>query len=338
MRPFSHQDRLAKAPGGGWRDVVQGAAGVAVMVAALLTPFSRGRRGRWGAAAEAARRYPGDELVPEPRWGWTHAIGIDAPAESVWPWVAQIGADRGGFYSYQWLENLIGCQVRNAATIHPQWAAREGGELRLHPKAPPLRIVTVQPGRALVTYLAPVPAMSSTRQAESPHPGGPARKKDRWMTASWLFLVEPAGPGRCRVISRYRCDTSHDLPSRLQFGPAIIEPVSFAMDRRMLIGIKQRAEQARDTASRPLPSAPGLLAGMPTVMAEPDWESRESAGPGQRGRLLPALKPVGRLQGLQGRSARRTALRISAATMIDSATAVQMSHCLTSRVVVFRIA
>jgi hypothetical protein len=60
------------------------------------------------------------------------------------------------------------------------------------------------------------------------------------MTASWLFLVEPAGP------ARYRCDTSGDLLSPPQFGPAIVEPVSFAMDRRMLIGIKQRAERAQE--------------------------------------------------------------------------------------------
>jgi hypothetical protein len=119
------------------------------MAAALLTPFSRGRRGSWGAGAQAAAlRYPGDELVRQPRWGWTHGIGVEAPAADVWPWVAQIGADRGGFYSYQWLENVIGCQVRNAAEIHPEWAAGEDGELRLHPKALPLRIVSVQPGRA----------------------------------------------------------------------------------------------------------------------------------------------------------------------------------------------
>ncbi|TVZ06584.1 hypothetical protein EAS64_04115 [Trebonia kvetii] len=228
-----------------WRDVAEGAFGVAVMAAALLTPFSRGSRARWGAGGQAvARRYPGDDLVPLPRWGWTHAVQIQAPAADVWPWVAQIGADRGGFYSYQWLENLIGCQVRNAAAVHPEWAAREGGELHLHPKAPPLRIVSVQPGRAQVAYMAPVPALSNARQPEAPPSGGPARASDRWMTASWLFLVEPAGPGRCRVISRYRCDTSGDLLSRLQFGPAIVEPVSFAMDRRMLIGIRQRAERA----------------------------------------------------------------------------------------------
>jgi hypothetical protein len=250
------------ARGGGWRDVAQGAAGVAVMVAALLTPFSRGRRGRWGAAAEAAAeaaaaRYPGDELVPEPRWGWTHTIQVAAPAEGVWPWVAQIGADRGGFYSYQWLENLIGCQVRNAGTIHPEWAAREGAELSLHPKVPALRIVSVEPGRALVAYMAPVRGMSADgRPGEPPHPHAPAREEDRWMAASWLFLVEPAGPACCRVISRYRCDTSGDLLTRLQFGPAIIEPVGFAMDRRMLIGIKQRAERARRIAAASYPSTP----------------------------------------------------------------------------------
>jgi hypothetical protein len=223
------------------------------MVAALLTPFSRGRRAIWGAGAEgAARRYPGDELVPEPRWGWTHAIQVEAPAADVWPWVTQIGADRGGFYSYEWLENIIGCQVRNAAEIHPEWAAREGGELRLHPKAPPLRIVSVQPGRALVACMPPVHTLSDAGQGKSPQSAGSARSKDRWMTASWLFLVEPHGPAWCRVISRYRCGTSDDLSSRLQFGPAIVEPVSFAMDRRMLIGIKQRAERAQE---EPLASA-----------------------------------------------------------------------------------
>lgn len=248
---------------GGWRDVAQGAGGVAVMAAGLLTPFGRGRRGNWGAGAQtAARRYPGDDLIPGPRWGWTHGIQVEAPAADVWPWVAQIGADRGGFYSYQWLENLIGCRVRNAGTIHPEWSAREGGELSLHPKAPPLRIISVQPGRALVAYMAPTRSMSAAgRQGEPPpaHAHARTRARDRWTTASWLFFVEPAGPARCRVISRYRCDTSDDLPTRLQFGPAIIEPISFAMDRRMLIGIKQRAEQARDASSRQLPSAPGPL-------------------------------------------------------------------------------
>ena len=209
------------------RDILQGLAGAAVIAAGLATPFMRGARSHWGITRPEARRpLPGDELIGTPRWDWTHGIEIGAPADAVWPWIAQVGADRGGFYSYQWLENLIGCQIRNATTIHPEWAAREGGALRLHPSAPPLRVVSVTPGRSLVAYMPPAP--------------GPAH---RWIAASWLFLVEPLGPARCRVISRYRCGTSDDLASRIQFGPALIEPVSFAMDRRMLIGIKQRAER-----------------------------------------------------------------------------------------------
>jgi hypothetical protein len=104
----------------GWRDVVEGAGGAAIMVAAMLTPFLRSGQRRWGVdEATAARSYPGDELVPAPTSHWTHGVEIDAPADAVWPWVAQIGADRGGFYSYQWLENVVGCDVRNAERIHP---------------------------------------------------------------------------------------------------------------------------------------------------------------------------------------------------------------------------
>ena len=63
------------------------------------------------------------------------------------------------------------------------------------------------------------------------------------MSCSWLFLVEPIGDRRSRLISRYRADCSSDLPTRLAFGPTLLEAVSFAMDRRMLLGVKERAER-----------------------------------------------------------------------------------------------
>jgi len=63
---------------------------------------------------------PGDERVPAPTSHWTHGIDIDAPAETVWPWIAQVGADKGGFYSHQWLENVAGCDVKNADRVHPE--------------------------------------------------------------------------------------------------------------------------------------------------------------------------------------------------------------------------
>ena len=220
----------------GWRDVVDGLAGAVRMLGALLTPFARPLRTTWGlSSADAARAYPGDDLVPRPRWSWTHGIEIDAPAEEVWPWIAQIGADRGGFYSYQWLENLVGCEIRNAETVHPEWQLRAGDELRLHPRMPPLRVTRVDPGRWFVAFGAPDDA---------------ARATDRpWTAGSWLFLVERIAGRRCRVISRFRAACSDDLATRLQMGPTLLEPIGFAMDRRMLLGIKQRVERAPPRAS-----------------------------------------------------------------------------------------
>jgi hypothetical protein len=220
----------ARLPVDDWRDVLSGIGGAAIMAAAFFTGFSRNRRNHWGVDAEvAARRHPGDELVPEPRWSWTHGIEIAAPAEAVWPWVAQMGADRAGFYSYQWLENLAGCRLRNAETIHPEWQIEKGGLFKLHPKMPPLGVVDMERGRWFVAF------------------GPPDEKAQRegkpWAAASWLFFVEPLDARRCRLISRYRCATSDDFTSRALFGPTLVEPVGFAMDRRMLLGVKERAER-----------------------------------------------------------------------------------------------
>ncbi|MBN2623403.1 MAG: hypothetical protein JXA83_08550 [Acidimicrobiales bacterium] len=214
----------------GWRDIGSAVAGVGIMGAAFATPFLRDRRTRWGVGADAAREHPGDDLVPRPRWAWTHGIEIDAPAHEVWPWVVQIGAERGGFYSYQGLENLVGCRLRNADEVHPEWALAEGDDLIVHPEMPPLRVVDLAPGRWFVAYGEP--SLDAIAQGEP------------WVAASWLFMVEPLGEGRCRVVSRYRCATSGDRKTQIQFGPALVEPIGFAMDRRMLLGIKERAEQA----------------------------------------------------------------------------------------------
>jgi hypothetical protein len=214
-------------------DVLEGIGGALRIAFELITPFQRARHTRWGLGAEAANAsFPGDELVPQPDWSWTHAIDIDASAAQVWPWLAQIGAKRAGFYSYQWLENLAGCDIRNAEVIHPEWQLRRGDEFHLYPKAPPLEVVLLEPGRWFVVH------------AGSAASGGEPRQGAR---VSWLFLVEPTGPERCRVISRFRSAVSKDVQSQLLFGPALLRPVGFAMDRRMLLGIKERAERADTT-------------------------------------------------------------------------------------------
>lgn len=227
------------------RALLDAVEGTAIMTGALVTPFLRGQRSRWGADdATASARFPGDDLVPHPRWAWAHAVDVDAPAAAVWPWVAQIGADRGGFYSYELLENLVGCHVRNAQEIRPEWAVREGDGLRLHPRVPALPVVSVTPGESFLVH--------------APADAGAVARGEPWVAVTWLFLVEPLGRRRSRFVSRYRCATSDDLATRLQFGPTLVEPISFAMDRRMLLGVKRRAERppaATNGPARPLRAA-----------------------------------------------------------------------------------
>jgi hypothetical protein len=231
-RPFSNLAQRAEGrlPENGWRDVAEGVGGAAIITAAFLTPFLRGARNRWGVSeSTASSDFPGDEIISQPRWSWTHGIEIDAPPEKVWPWIAQIGAERAGFYSYQWLENLAGCNLQNAETIHDEWAMKEGGTLRLHPAMPPLRIVSLAPGRWFVAHAG---ADASARASGKP-----------WAETTWLFHLERLDDGRSRFISRFRCIYSDDLAGRLSFGPGLLEPIGFAMDRRMLKGVKERAER-----------------------------------------------------------------------------------------------
>jgi hypothetical protein len=220
-----------RMPRSGVRDVASGIVGASEMALSLLTPFLRGRRSHWGLDEKAAGRdYPGDDLVPSPRWSWTHGIEIDAPAEEVWRWVVQIGADRAGFYSYQWLENLAGSELRNAETLHPEWAHHAGDELVLHPKVPGIPMRAVEPGRYLLAH-------------------APREASETFVTVSWLFFVEPLSPVRSRFISRFRCDCSDDFATRIAYGPILTEPVGYVMDRRMLQGVKERAERLRHQVS-----------------------------------------------------------------------------------------
>ena len=206
-------------------------SGGAVVAASLLTPFWRASRSHWGLSVdEAVATHPGDDVVREPRWSWTHAVEIHAPTAEVWPWVEQIGADRAGFYSYQSLENIVGCNIHNAESIHREWAVKMGDELRLHPKMPPLRVVDLRAGSWFV--------------AEIHSAGIRSRPSDEeWMEASWLFLVERRGPLHSRFTSRFRCACSADLKTLASFGPTLLEPIGFAMDRKMLLGVKRRAER-----------------------------------------------------------------------------------------------
>lgn len=217
------------------RDIAEGIVGAAGVALDLFTPFLRGVRSHWGVdETTAARKLPGDDLVPEPQWSWTHGVEIDASPAEVWPWIAQVGADRGGFYSYEWLENLAGCGVHNAETTHAEWQVHPGDAMTLHPKMPKLPVAAVEPGWWFVVHGAP--DLASQRNGEP------------WVAISWLFYLEPLAGKRTRCISRFRSRASDDFLTSLRFGPYLTESVGFVMDRRMLLGVKERVERRRNEA------------------------------------------------------------------------------------------
>jgi hypothetical protein len=172
----------------------------------------------WGATrAERMRQLPGDELVEDPAIQTTRAVTIDAPVNEVWRWLAQIGQDRGGFYSYEWVENLAGCEMHNADRVHDEWQQRDIGEtVLLHP-ATGLQVARFEPDHALA------------------------------FDGGWYFVVEPVDERRTRLFARGR------IPKGL-FSvayAALLEIPHFIMERKMLLGIKDRAERSRAGSTRP---------------------------------------------------------------------------------------
>jgi len=218
--------------GGGLLDAVGGAAAIAAML--VGSPLLRRRYNRWGADdAECRAAMPGDELVPEPRLESTRAVTIDAPPEAVWPWLAQLGQGRGGLYSYDALENLVGLDLHSADEILPgHQRIAPGDVIRLgKPGSPCFRVVSVDAGRSLVL----VSADPATQEAvPTPVRAGTG--------ATWQWVLRPvAGGAATRLVSRQR--NTHPDGQRLLW--RLVEPVGFGMERRMLLGIKERAERVR---------------------------------------------------------------------------------------------
>lgn len=133
------------------RGIQEGIGGALLIAVAITTLFLRSWS-HWGAtAAEVNRVLPGNQLVPHPKGGFTQAISICRPRERVWPWVAQIGQGRGGFYSYDFLENLIGRRIHSADEVVPAFQHDEKSEgLRLHPDVLPVPFAAMEPGRTLL--------------------------------------------------------------------------------------------------------------------------------------------------------------------------------------------
>jgi hypothetical protein len=119
--------------------------------AAAYILLARRRQLGWGATArETEGAVPGDDLIGNPDLTATRAITVRATPDGVWPWIAQLGQGRGGFYSYDSVENLLGCDIHSADRIVPEWqGVAVGDEVKLYPDGP-LEVVVVDPGRSFV--------------------------------------------------------------------------------------------------------------------------------------------------------------------------------------------
>jgi hypothetical protein len=196
----------------------------AAFLAALAAFYPLMRRPilTWGATTEeAGSRLPGDELLEEADGVSTRAITIEAPAAVVWPWLAQMGpSPRGGAYTYDWIENLLGLDMHSVDRVLPEFQHPEVGDtIGLGPNR--MRIERTEPERVLAW-----------------------RSEDgNWV---WTFvLAESDGTTRMISRNRFRLPT---LAARIGMLP--MEPASLLMERRMLRGIKQRAERLSRDADR----------------------------------------------------------------------------------------
>jgi hypothetical protein len=198
---------------------------VTVAAAAVL----RARQRRWGATDdEVNRTLPGDDLISPVDLTATRAITIHATAAQVWPWIAQLGQGRGGFYSYDFLENLVGCDIHSAHRIVPEWQRIDiGAQVKLAPQVA-LSVALVVPARALVLR-------GGIPMGNTPPP----------YQFTWAFVLREAANRTSRLVVRERYRYTR------RWAPLLVEPVQFVslvMTQRMLRGIKQRAERTTRTA------------------------------------------------------------------------------------------
>jgi hypothetical protein len=175
---------------------------------------------RWGATEdEIAASLTGDELVSSPRITYTRAISINAPPEDVYPWIVQLGAEKGGMYSYEWFEtNILQCELINADRIHEEWQSlKVGDQMKMCPGTsgpPPYEVVLLEPNRTIVFG---------------------HQDAGTWVEV-WQFHLIPQADGSTRLVIRSRSAAEGLLWDA-------IRPGEFIVMRGMMLGIKERAEQ-----------------------------------------------------------------------------------------------
>jgi hypothetical protein len=204
--------------------------------------FCRSWAFTWGATAqEVAATMPGDGLVGHAATVSTRAVTIAAPVDQVWPWLVQFGQGRGGLYSYDWAERLVGVDMTNADRIRPEhqrlavgdlvWVTQEG-----YPAGLVFTVAEIVAPRVLVLAFTEDPRV------------GVVPTRTGW---TWTFTLASVGPDRTRLVLRSR---NEPFPNAFARGltAGVIDPVDFVMSRKTLLGIKERAERLAGRA----PSSP----------------------------------------------------------------------------------
>ena len=195
--------------------ILAGLGILAVLLMFALLPWMD----RYGATdEEIAASFAGDELVPTPRIFYTRAISINASPEEIYPWIAQLGADKGGMYSYTWLEALIQCPQTNADRIHEEWQGLEVGD------------------KVLMCPDENMPPAYVVAMVEQDHTIVLGHKENESWVEVWLFNLVPQDDGTTRLVIRSRSAAEGWIWDA-------IRPGEFIMMRRMMQGIKERAEK-----------------------------------------------------------------------------------------------
>jgi hypothetical protein len=195
--------------------ILAGLAVIAIVVMITLMPWMDS----WGAReGEVAESFPGDQLVPSPRVFYNRAVTVNASPQEIYPWIVQLGAERGGMYSYEWFEtHVLQCELINADRIHPEWQRlKVGDKVKMCPGdwgPPAYEVALLEPNHAVVLG---------------------HQEHGQWSDV-WQFVLLPQLDGTTRMILR-----SRDVKSGLFWD--VMRPGEFIMSRGMLLGIKERAE------------------------------------------------------------------------------------------------
>ncbi|MEY9913588.1 hypothetical protein ABIA35_009861 [Catenulispora sp. MAP12-49] len=199
------------------------AGGLLGFAAAAYPALWRDRCLNWGARAdEITRKMPGDDLLPEAPVVSTRAIGIHAPASAIWPWLVQMGPGRGGAYTYDWIENLFGLNMHSADEIIPELQDLDAGDQIPLGEKTRMRVEILEQDHAMVL-----------RSADG-----------AWVWEFGLYPEAPSAPGGdlTRLVSRNRIQDPRTGLLNSALSLYVMEPGSLVMERKMLLGIKTRAE------------------------------------------------------------------------------------------------